>query len=282
MTASLLKDDANTVRGIILTFQDITKMVEMEEHIRRQERLATVGSLAAGIAHEIRNPLASLSGSIQLLQGDLELKGDDKRLMDIVVHETDRLNSIITDFLEYARPKNTQAERIALGPAVDETIILLKNSKTFNQNIMITCDIDPRVRLDGDAQRMRQVFWNLLINACQAMPDGGAITISAAVSPPVDGRAWSQIIITDTGLGIARELRDKIFDPFFTTKTGGTGLGLAIVYRIVEDHGGTIFVDSEAGKGTRFTIRLPLSEQPDFPAVMNDKLLRADAAGGAS
>jgi two-component system sensor histidine kinase PilS (NtrC family) len=202
--------------------------------------------------------------------------------MDIVVHETDRLNSIITDFLEYARPKNTQAERIALGPAVDETIILLKNSKTFNQNIMITCDIDPRVRLDGDAQRMRQVFWNLLINACQAMPDGGAITISAAVSPPVDGRAWSQIIITDTGLGIARELRDKIFDPFFTTKTGGTGLGLAIVYRIVEDHGGTIFVDSEAGKGTRFTIRLPLSEQPDFPAVMNDKLLRADAAGGAS
>jgi two-component system sensor histidine kinase PilS (NtrC family) len=281
MTASLLKDDAKTVRGIILTFQDITKMVEMEEHIRRQERLATVGSLAAGIAHEIRNPLASLSGSIQLLQGELELKGDDKRLMDIVVHETDRLNSIITDFLEYARPKNAQAERIALGPAIDETVMLLKNSRTFNQNIAITCDIDPRIRLSGDAQRMRQVFWNLLINACQAMPDGGVITISAAVSPAVDGRAWFQIIITDTGSGIARESRDKIFDPFFTTKTEGTGLGLAIVYRIVEDHEGTISVASEAGKGARFTIRLPLSAERDIPTAMNSGLPRADAAGGA-
>jgi two-component system sensor histidine kinase PilS (NtrC family) len=281
MTASLLKDDKNTVRGIILTFQDITKMVEMEEHMRRQERLATVGSLAAGIAHEIRNPLASLSGSIQLLQGELELRGDDKRLMDIVVHETDRLNSIITDFLDYARPKNTQAERIALGPTVDETVMLLKNSKKFNQDIVITCDIDPGIRLSGDAQRMRQVFWNLLINACQAMPDGGVITISATVSPAVDGRAWCQIIITDTGLGIARESRDKIFDPFFTTKTGGTGLGLAIVYRIIEDHEGAISVDSEAGKWTRFTIRLPLFEEPSFPKALNSELPRADTAGGA-
>jgi len=281
MTASLLKDDKNTVRGIILTFQDITKMVEMEEHMRRQERLATVGSLAAGIAHEIRNPLASLSGSIQLLQGDLELRGDDKRLMDIVVHETDRLNSIITDFLDYARPKNTQAEKIALGQAIDETVMLLKNSKKFNQNIAITCDIDPRIRLSGDAQRMRQVFWNLLINACQAMPDGGVITISAAMSPAVDDKAWCQIIITDTGLGIARESRDKIFDPFFTTKTEGTGLGLAIVYRIVEDHEGTISVDSEAGKGTCFTIRIPLSAEPGLTKALNSELPRADAAGGA-
>ncbi len=280
MTASLLKDDKNTVRGIILTFQDITKMVEMEENMRRQERLATVGSLAAGIAHEIRNPLASLSGSIQLLQGELELKGDNKRLMDIVVHETDRLNSIITDFLDYARPKNTQAERIALGMAIDETVVLLKNSKKFSKNISITCDIDPRIRISGDSQRMRQVFWNLLINACQAMPDGGVITISAAVSPPVDGRAWCRIFISDTGLGIARESRDKIFDPFFTTKTEGTGLGLAIVYRIVEDHEGTISVDSEAGKGTRFTIRLPLSGEPDFPKAWNGDQPRADAAGG--
>ncbi len=281
MTASLLKDDKNTVRGIILTFQDITKLVEMEEHMRRQERLATVGSLAAGIAHEIRNPLASLSGSIQLLQGELELKGDDKRLMDIVVHETDRLNSIITDFLDYARPKNKQAERIALGPAIDETVMLLKNSKKFNQNIMITCDIDPCIQLSGDAQRMRQVFWNLLINACQAMPDRGLITISATVPPAVDSRAWCQIIITDTGLGIARESRDKIFDPFFTTKPGGTGLGLAIVYRIIEDHEGTISVDSEAGKGTRFIIRLPLSEETSSPKTLNSELPRANAAGGA-
>ncbi len=280
MTASLLKDEASTVRGIILTFQDITKMVEMEEQIRLQDRLATVGSLAAGIAHEIRNPLASLSGSIQLLQEELELKSDDRRLMDIVVHETDRLNSIITDFLEYARPKNAQAEQIALGPSINETVLLLKNSKKFNENIAITCEIAPQVRINGDAQRMKQVFWNLLINSCQAMPNGGAITISVSVCPPADERQWCQVIIADTGQGIARESLGKIFDPFFTTKTEGTGLGLAIVYRIIEDHEGTISVDSESGKGTRFTIRLPLAEKPNLTSVMKSLPSHARAAGG--
>ncbi len=267
LTASLLKDDSNTVRGIILTFQDITKMVELEEQIRRQERLATVGSLAAGIAHEIRNPLASLSGSIQLLQEGLDLKDDDKRLMNIVVHETDRLNSIITDFLEYARPKKVQAEWIELGPAVSETVMLLKNSRKFNSDISILCNIKSTIRLKGDIQRLRQVFWNLLINSCQAMPDGGTITISASLYLPEDERSWCQIIIEDTGKGMPREYLDKIFDPFFTTKTEGTGLGLAIVYRIIEDHEGTITVDSEEDRGTRFTIRLPLYEEEDFTST---------------
>ncbi len=269
LTASLLKDDANTVRGIILTFQDITKMIAMEEQIRRQDRLATVGSLAAGIAHEIRNPLASLSGSIQLLQEELDLKDDDKRLMNIVVHETDRLNSIITNFLEYARPKNIQAERIALGPAINETIMLLKNSKKFNTNITIICEIAQDIRLKGDVQRMRQVFWNLLINSCQAMPDGGTITITAALCPPSDDREWCQIVISDTGQGMPSESLKKIFDPFFTTKTEGTGLGLAIVYRIIEDHEGTITVDSEVGRGSRFTIKLPLIEERDESSTIN-------------
>ena len=261
MIASLLKDEANTVGGIILTFQDITKMVEMEDRIRRQERLATVGSLAAGIAHEIRNPLASLSGSIQVLQNDLKLRGDDKRLMDIVVRETDRLNAIITDFLEYARPKTAHTEQIELLPLVDETIMLLKNSKVFDRNIRVASEVDPRIKLTGDAQRLRQVFWNLLINACQSMPGGGAISVFAATYHRGSDAEGCEIVFADTGPGIAREHLDKIFDPFFTTKTGGTGLGLAIVYRIVEDHQGTITVDSEAGKGTRFILRLPLFEE---------------------
>jgi two-component system, NtrC family, sensor histidine kinase PilS len=270
MTASLLKDELNVPRGIILIFQDITKIIEMEEHVRRQERLASVGSLAAGIAHEIRNPLASLSGSIQVLQDELNLKGDNKHLMDIVIKETDRLNMIITDFLEYARVKATHTEHIELLPMLDETIMLLKNSKDIAEHIRISRNVDPYISVKGDAQRLRQVFWNLLLNACQAMPTGGEIIVSALPCPQTNGKpVLCEIIITDTGPGIAHEFLEKIFDPFFTTKRRGTGLGLAIVYRIVEDHGGTITVDSKPGKGAQFTIRLPMIESALNPSALN-------------
>ncbi len=270
MVATLLKDETNAVRGIILIFQDITKMLQMEERVRRQERLATVGSLAAGIAHEIRNPLASLSGSIQVLQGELNLKGDNKNLMDIVVRETDRLNTIITEFLEYARPKVSQNDHIVLAAVIEETIMLLKNSKTFIEGIGIQCHIDPSLAIQGDAQRFRQVFWNLLINASQAMQCGGTITITATPFSHVeDDVVRCEIVVADTGYGIAPEYRNKIFDPFFTTKTGGTGLGLAIVYRIIEDHGGTIAVETEVGKGTKFRIRLPMAEETSYVATLN-------------
>ena len=273
MAASLLRDEKDAVRGIILIFQDITKMVRMEEQVRRQERLATVGSLAAGIAHEIRNPLASLSGSIQVLQGELDLMGDNRHLMDIVVRETDRLNTIITDFLEYARPKTTQDDRIVLSSLLDETITLLKNSKEFVDGIRINCNVDPMIALRGDARRMRQVFWNLLINSCQAMPNGGEMTIRAnPFSHGEEGSAWCEIVIADTGQGISSEHVAKIFDPFFTTKIGGTGLGLAIAYRIIEDHGGTIAVEAEEGRGTKFRILIPLIEDPSHPEIMNARI----------
>jgi two-component system sensor histidine kinase PilS (NtrC family) len=272
MAASLLKDEKDDVRGIILIFQDITKMVQMEERIRRQERLATVGSLAAGIAHEIRNPLASLSGSIQVLQGELDLRGDNKHLMDIVVRETDRLNTIISDFLDYARPKTSQDDHILLSAVLDETITLLKNSKEFREGIRIRSHVDANISLRGDSQRMRQVFWNLLINACQAMPNGGEMTISAvSFSHDEDDAAWCEIAISDTGQGIAHPYLDKIFDPFFTTKTDGTGLGLAIVYRIIEDHGGTITVETEEGRGTRFRILIPMIEDSLYEKTMNSR-----------
>jgi len=270
MVASLLKDEVNSVRGIILIFQDITKMLQMEEQVRRQDRLATVGSLAAGIAHEIRNPLASLSGSIQVLQGELDLKGDNKHLMDIVVRETDRLNSIITEFLDYARPKTNQDEPIGLSSLLAETCTLLRNSREFVPGLAITCDIDPRITLRGDAQRLRQVFWNLLINACQAMPRGGSLRVTAfPFSHIEDDSNWCEIIIADTGAGISPEHLGRIFDPFFTTKKGGTGLGLAIVYRIIEDHGGTITVDTREGQGTKFRIRIPMIEEIPIAEMKN-------------
>jgi two-component system, NtrC family, sensor histidine kinase PilS len=258
-TASLLKDDVDAVRGIILTFQDITRIIEMEEQMRRQERLASVGSLAAGIAHEIRNPLASLSGSIQMLQGELDLKDDHRQLMDIVLRETDRLNTIITEFLDYARPRQSPRERLDLHSLLDETIVLFKNSRDFRAGIEVRCDIVPQLIVAGDSQRLRQVIWNLLVNAAQAIRNSGAISVSAS---PGTGEYSDEVVIriSDSGAGIAEEHLQNIFDPFFTTKTNGTGLGLAIVHSIVEDHGGSIDVKSEPGKGSIFTLRLPFSD----------------------
>lgn len=274
MTASLLKDEQDVVRGIILIFQDITKMTEMEEQVRRQERLATVGSLAAGIAHEIRNPLGSISGSIQVLQGELDLQGDNKHLMDIVLRETERLNTIITEFLEYARPQaelsitaaSSETNDVILSDLFNETVTLLRNSREYHDGITITSLIEADAAVKGDAQRLRQVFWNLLINACQAIQDKGQISIHALPVQEVDDDTWCRIVIADTGSGIAPENLGKIFDPFFTTKdsSGGTGLGLAIVYRIIEDHNGTIEVESQEGRGTTFTIKLPGIEVPAF------------------
>jgi signal transduction histidine kinase len=191
--------------------------------------------------------------------------------MDIVVRETDRLNTIIMEFLEYARLKNAQNDNIELSPVLDETIMLLKNCKEYSGNIRITQQVDPRAVIKGDSQRIRQVFWNLLINACQAMPQGGEITVTARVSSRAkDDLDWCVIIIKDSGEGIAKEDRDRIFNPFFTTKTGGTGLGLSIVYRIIEDHQGTITVDSAPGRGTQFIIRLPIREEPVYSLPKNN------------
>ena len=268
-TASLLKDDAETVRGIILTFQDITRLIEMEEQMRRQERLATVGSLAAGIAHEIRNPLASLSGSIQMLQGELELQGDHKHLMDIVLRETDRLNIIITEFLDYARPRSNQLEQVLLASLLDETITLFRNSREFRNDLVITCDIPSAISITGDPRRLRQVFWNLLINAAQSIQGRGTITISASLGNGVDTDEVT-IWIIDSGVGIASEHLEHIFDPFFTTKPSGTGLGLAITYRIIEDHDGTIDVKSDVGKGTTVIIILPCIERPEGTVATTD------------
>ena len=281
IVASLLKDELNAVRGIILIFDDVTKIVQMEDLVRRQERLASVGSLAAGIAHEIRNPLASLSGSIQVLQGELDLKGDNRHLMEIVVRETDRLNMIITEFLEYARPRTSHDDCIPLPSLLTETCTLLKNSRECVPGLAIACQVDAAIMIQGDARRLRQVFWNLLINASQAMPRGGEIRLSATPFSHVeDDSVWCEIIVADTGPGIAQEDLGKIFDPFFTTKPGGTGLGLAIVHRIIDDHGGTVSVESVLGKGTTFRIRLPMVAESDFAGMLAGRMQPATGESG--
>jgi two-component system sensor histidine kinase PilS (NtrC family) len=266
---SSLTDPSGALIGHTLIFQDITPFKEMEEQMKRYDRMAAVGSLAAGMAHEIRNPLASLSGSIQLLKSELTLDPQQEHLMEITLRESERLNALITDFLLFAHPPRTQRSGREIGRIVDETIDLFVRSPAFHERLRMT-----RPRPNGgiealvDPDQMRQVFWNLLINAAQALPEGGDIrvdvekinkTLGGSLPPHASekGKDWVKIMISDSGNGIAPDEKEKIFEPFYTTKEGGTGLGLAIVHRIIENHNGVIKVESDAGKGATFTVFLP-------------------------
>ncbi len=267
---SPLRDNKDTVIGKTFIFQDITRFKEMEEQIKRSDRMATIGEFAAGIAHEIRNPLTSLSGSIQVLKEDLKLKGANRHLMDIILRESERLNNLITDFLLFAQPTRINKEKVDIGELIDETLQLFENSPGHNRAIKIVKDLKRRTFLLGDPHQLKQLFWNLFINAAQIMPNGGELgvnleTVNAhGTSHPLRGRkkgevaSFAKISVSDTGDGIKPEEKEKIFEPFFTTKEGGTGLGLAIVHRVVENHEGFISVMSQLHKGTTFDIFLPI------------------------
>jgi len=265
INVSHLKDENGHSRGIIGIFQDLTKIKEMEREVKKREKMAMIGELAAGMAHEIRNPLASLSGSIQILKQELSLKEDHARLMDIALREMDRLNTTITEFLTYAKPVPPQKRLMDINDLLSDTINLIKNSENYKgSGITIQTDLKEEGMISNvDPHQISQVFWNLSLNAIQAMPDGGVLTISSRKGEmdSIEGLQkksdWIEIIFRDTGEGIDEEIIDKIFLPFFTTKEGGSGLGLSIVHRIVEEHGGRIYVKSRPGRGTQFTLYLP-------------------------
>jgi two-component system sensor histidine kinase PilS (NtrC family) len=249
--------------GTILHFQDLTQTVALEEQLRRVDRLATVGEMAARIAHEIRNPLASLSGSIQILKDELSLDGPNSRLMGIVLRETQRLNTLLTDFLLFARPEKLQIQEMDLSSALQETLDLFLERGMDGPVIEIVRDIVPDLTINADPKKMRQVFWNLLNNASEAMPQGGRLEVRAKWSTPTvkpaqtEDQVWVLMEVEDSGVGIGSEHLDRIFDPFFTTRDRGTGLGLSVVHRNIEDQGGRISVRSELGRGTRFTLWIP-------------------------
>jgi two-component system sensor histidine kinase PilS (NtrC family) len=232
--------------------------------------MAAIGLLAAGMAHEIRNPLASLSGSIQMLKSELRLKQPQQKLMEIILRESERLNALITDFLLFAQPPQTNKRPWEIRKVIEETINLFIHSPSFHEGIRIHRP-SPRenIQVMIDPDQMKQVFWNLLLNAAQAMSNGGEVNIrlekqngiSWVTSLPLPiqkkGKEWLKISVTDSGNGIAVQEKEKIFEPFFTTKENGTGLGLSIVHKIIENHNGVIKVESEVGKGSTFTIFLP-------------------------
>jgi two-component system, NtrC family, sensor histidine kinase PilS len=266
---SPLTDPEGSLIGHTLIFQDITKFKEMEEQMKRVDKMAAVGVLAAGMAHEIRNPLASLSGSIQMLKTELTLDDHQQHLMEITLRESERLNALITDFLLFAQPPQTHKILYPIGRILEETIDLFIHSPSFHDGIRILRpNGSEEMQSSIDPDQMRQVFWNLFINAAQAMSDGGEIRVqlrkgntwggtSLPLSPQLRKREWVKISIIDSGNGISPEEKEKIFEPFFTTKENGTGLGLSIVHKIIENHNGLIKVESELGRGSTFSIFLP-------------------------
>ena len=250
--------DGTTV-GAIIDFQDLTLVKKMKAELERADRLAAIGELSARIAHEIRNPLASISGSVQLIAGGKSIDPQDKVLLNIVLRETERLNTLIKDFLNYARPTPPVKTKIRLSWLLGEIKTLLEADPRFS-GISFHEECPEGLNLFVDGDQFRQVLWNLFVNAAEAMGGEGTITFRAVVSgggvKPLAGNPVL-LSVADTGVGIAEEELGQLFEPFHTTKPGGSGLGLAMVYRIIETHGGHIRVSSTKGQGTEFTISLP-------------------------
>ena len=237
--------------GSAVIFQDLTEMRTMEERVRRSEQLAELGRVAAGLAHELRNPLASMSGSLELLRVGGGLGEEERRLMDIVLREAARLDQLVTRFLEWSRPAPPRRQATDLGQLLDETLAVFQNDPGAAR-VRLEAHLEPAAAA-CDPDQMRQVVWNLLANAAQAMDGtGGRIRVSCAADA-----AGVRLVVADDGPGIEPGDLPRLFEPFFTTRRAGTGLGLATVQRILDAHGGTIEVESAPGRGATFTVRLP-------------------------
>ena len=239
--------------GILVTFQDLTQLKKIEEELKQADRLAAIGRLAAGMAHEIRNPLASISGSVQLLMEAEHVQPEDLHLMEIVVKEADRLNGLLTDFLGFARPRKPLKERATVMSIFKQLVDLLKADYRFEE-IDIVCHDVGGLTLVLDRSQILQALWDLAINASEAMEGQGQLSFSAVAS------GGGAIIVEDSGPGISDEIRARIFEPFFSTKANGTGLGLASVYSILEAHGGSVTIEESAAGGARFCLQFAAGE----------------------
>lgn len=260
--SAALQDRDGNILGAIIDLQDKTGIRTMEKKLKKADRLAAIGELSARIAHEVRNPLASISGSVQLIAESQTVPENDRKLLEIVLRETARLDNLVNEFLQYARPIQPSLDWFSLKPLIDETILLLQGDCRFSA-VPITNITAESLRIFADYSQFKQVIWNLLLNAAEAMPSGGAVIVTSGIIDepeklPASDCNKLEISIIDSGTGISESDMHLLFEPFFTTKTSGTGLGLATVYRIIESHHGNISVESHVGHGSCFRITLPM------------------------
>ena len=238
--------------GMVMFLRDMAEVKGLQAEVRRSESLAALGRLVAGMAHEIRNPLNSIRGFSQHLQARFSPDTQERNALDVIVREVDRLNRVITELLEFSRPRDPRMDKIDINDVVRNTLALVEREAS-NQGV--TCETDlavSSVDLKGDMDTLRQLLLNLVLNALQAMPDGGILTVST-----LSELGKVSLSVSDTGWGMPEEDLDQIFEPFFTRRDEGTGLGLSIVHRIVQDHGGEIRVESSPGNGSVFTVKFP-------------------------
>ncbi len=259
LTTSILGDERVGIRGVIAIFQDLTLAKQMEQALMQADRLAAVGELSARIAHEIRNPLASISGSVEVLKNEIELTGENARLMELIVKESERLSRVLNDFLVYARTAPTRTTKVELVSVVGETIELLRNNPTLPKTLTINFETEQStVYIVADEDQVRQIVINVVNNAIEAVDeDSGEIQIrivSPEGRPGVSSTEWVCLQMADNGCGFSCEDKDKIFEPFFSRKKGGTGLGLAIVKRCIDTIDARIEVESKPNHGTTFTL----------------------------
>jgi two-component system sensor histidine kinase PilS (NtrC family) len=253
---SRLTDARGVPVGTILVFQDLSQWHRLQEELRLRDRMAAAGELASGLAHEVGNPLAAISGSVQLLSSALPANDAQRKLFDIILKESHRLDRTIKGFLRFARPKERATSRFDIAALLAENLALLRNSEEATGRHRFELDLDPpSAFLVGDADQISQIFWNLARNALRAMPDGGTLRLVGRL-----GDEAYRIEFRDTGRGMSDDQRGRLFQPFQSFFDGGTGIGMAIVYRIVQEHGGRIAVETRPGEGTAIRVELPLRQ----------------------
>jgi two-component system sensor histidine kinase PilS (NtrC family) len=263
LSTSLLRGDGGGDHGVVAIFQDLTEARRLEERLRHEDRLAALGEFAAGLAHEIRNPLNAIKGSVDLLKEDLDESGDQAKLLGLVTKESDRLANLVQDVLQFGRMESGERVSVRLGSLLREVESVARNHPSFRDDLTLSVDADTDVDVSGSADGLRRAFLNLTLNALESIEGEGSVTLSLVDKTEFTSRGLEAgadydvaVVVEDTGCGIPAGKRDEVFQPFKTSKKGGTGLGLSIVDKIVQSHEGRITVVSEAGRGSRFVVYL--------------------------